>query len=425
MLPRPRDPRTWLALAVMVHLAGHAAPAWERVTASRSGRDYASYHYAVKAVTAGRDPYDTRGLGVLARAEGTRGTVHPYFYPPPFLAGMAWSAPLSLRDGARAMFVLNELALFGCLALIRVGLGAPLGVLALLLATYTPIADNATMGQANLLALLPAVGAMVALARRRDLAAGLGLGVAGMAKMSPALLLAWATLRGRWRTVVVAAGTAVALSLAALPWVGPATQLRFYAEVLPGFARGDYHDLSVPLTLPSNHSLPELWARLLPGPDPKGMGPAAGVAARGTAVLLLGLWGWATWRARAPSGPDRGPLAETDALSLGALCGLMVFLPAYTYEHHLVLLIPLLGAAARTWRRGPAWQLAFALAYAPLAMPLDAWRWLHDMAPAGLVPLARECKLVGGMALVALCLAALRSAPPDAGTGALRGMPPA
>lgn len=411
MLRWLRDPRTWLVLAGLLHVVGHAAPAWERIAASRGGRDYASYHYAVKAAAAGHDPYDTRGLGALARAEGTRGAVHPYFYPPPFLAGMAWSAPLSLRDGARAMFALNELALFGGLALTRVALGAPLGAIALLLATYTPLADNLTMGQANLPALLPALAAFAALARRRDIAAGIGIGVAGMAKMSPALLLAWAALRGRWRTVGTAAGTAVALSLATLAWIGPAVQLRFYTEVLPGFARGSYHDLDVPLTLASNHSLPELWARLLPGPDPKGLGPAAGLAARLTALALLGLWGWPTRRAPAPEDPPAGPLADADALSLGALCGLMVFLPAYTYEHHLVLLIPLIGAAARTWRRGWGWRVAFGLAYVPLAMPLDAWRWLQHAAPDGLVPLARESKLVGGMGLVALCLAGMRTAP--------------
>ncbi|MEN9786614.1 MAG: hypothetical protein RLZZ299_1878 [Pseudomonadota bacterium] len=421
MLQRLRDPRIWLVAAVLVHLAAHAAPAWERVTESRGGRDYASYHYAVKAAAAGHDPYDTRGLGTLARAEGTRGAVHPYFYPPPFLAGMAWSAPLSLRDGARAMFVLNEAALFGSLVLTRRALGAPLGAIALLLATYTPIADNLTMGQANLLALLPALAALAALARRREVAAGVGLGVAGMAKMSPALLLAWVALRGRWRAFATAAAAAVALSLAALPWVGAATQRRFYAEVLPGFARGDYHDLAVPLTLASNHSLPELWARLLPGPDPRALGPDAGVAARLTALALLALWGWTTRRAPAAQESPDGPLAETDALPLGALCGLMVFLPAYTYEHHLVLLIPLVGAGARTWRRGWGWRVALAFAYAPLAMPLDAWRWLQHVAPDALVPLARELKLVGGMGLVALCLAGMR---PDPDTiGSRRGTP--
>src|SRR6056300_1058504 len=46
---------------------------------SRSGRDYASYHYAVQAVEQGKSPYRTENLDRLAQAEGTRKQVHPFF----------------------------------------------------------------------------------------------------------------------------------------------------------------------------------------------------------------------------------------------------------------------------------------------------------------------------------------------------------
>ena len=65
------------------------------------GRDYATYHYAVQEVWQGGDPYVTAALDQRARAEGTRATVFPYFYPPPFLLTMAWATPLSLADGYR------------------------------------------------------------------------------------------------------------------------------------------------------------------------------------------------------------------------------------------------------------------------------------------------------------------------------------
>jgi hypothetical protein len=67
----------WVALGLW--------PAWRSVQASRSARDYASYHYAVQEALDGGDPYDTAALSARARAEGTRDEVHPYFYPPPFL----------------------------------------------------------------------------------------------------------------------------------------------------------------------------------------------------------------------------------------------------------------------------------------------------------------------------------------------------
>ena len=50
---------------------------------SRSGRDYASYHYAVKATHNNDSPYTVEDLNQLAKEEGTRKSVHPFFYPPP------------------------------------------------------------------------------------------------------------------------------------------------------------------------------------------------------------------------------------------------------------------------------------------------------------------------------------------------------
>ena len=46
---------------------------------SRSGRDYASYHYAVKATHNNASPYTVESLNKLAREEATRKSVHPSF----------------------------------------------------------------------------------------------------------------------------------------------------------------------------------------------------------------------------------------------------------------------------------------------------------------------------------------------------------
>jgi hypothetical protein len=78
----------------------------------------------------------------------------------------------------------------------------------------------------------------------------ISLGVAGMAKMSPALFLAGVAMAGRWRAFVAAGLTAVALSVLALPLVGMDAQVRFYAEVLPGFELVGWYGIAGPAKMP-------------------------------------------------------------------------------------------------------------------------------------------------------------------------------
>lgn len=410
--------RLLLFLGVLLHLAV-MAPSAERVWKNAGGADYASYHYATKVAATGGDPYATEALGAAARAERTRKGVHPYFYPPPFLLGTAWSLPLSLRDGYRFMFVLNEVALLGVLAVCVRCFAMPAWAALVLLAAYTPIPDNAKMGQANLLVLLPALAGLALATRpssptrraRDEVLGGVLLGVAGMAKMSPALFLVGVAMAGRWRAFVAAGLTAVALSILALPLVGVDAQVRFYAEVLPGFARGQYHDLSVPIGLPSNHSIPNLWFRLL---DEGARTTLSPMAQRLGTLSMLGLLG--AWAARAGLLARRarriGGDVATTVLSpalLGALGVILVVTPAYTYEHHLVLLIPALGAAAGQIRgrdgallRGRVALLAGG--FALLAMPLP-WFDLARGLPGLLGDVAQEMKTLGMLLLLGLLLA--------------------
>ena len=103
------------ALFLFAYVGVSGMPAWNKVSKAKSGRDYATYHYAVAEALDGGDPYDTRALSKRARAEKTRKSVHPYFYPPPFLALMTWADLVDLATGYKSFFVLNQLALFGCL----------------------------------------------------------------------------------------------------------------------------------------------------------------------------------------------------------------------------------------------------------------------------------------------------------------------
>lgn len=381
---RPPSARAWILLGLVAHLIFQLRPAVDKVWGARHGRDFASYYYAVQVAAEGRDPYETRLLDAAARADRTRKAVNPYFYPPPFLLSVAWAVPLDLATAYRAMLVLNELLLAACLWIARARWRVAPWVIALLLAGWSPIPDNAWMGQANLVALLPALAGL-ALAERRPVAGGVLVGVASMFKMSPALFLGWWLLRRRWTPVVAALVTAVALSALSLPLVGVDAQLRFYQEVLPGFGVGDYHGLSVPISLPANHSIPDLFDRLWPGPNPTRLSEPAVIASRVVTLALLALW---AWRAR---GLDEGP-------ALGALTVLMVAIPAYTYEHHLVfLLLPVLVAGTR------ASPWVFVPVFFFLAWPLDWLRWTQKQVPA-LDGLLRESKFLAEVALYLLLL---------------------
>ena len=95
-------------LLVLFALSVQLWPAWKKVSGVKHARDYATYHYAVQEALDGGDPYVKRALSQRGRDEGTRKSVHPYFYPPPFLLLTLWAAPLSLTAGYKLFFWMNQ-----------------------------------------------------------------------------------------------------------------------------------------------------------------------------------------------------------------------------------------------------------------------------------------------------------------------------
>ncbi len=407
-----RKKLVWLALALAVGLHGWglAGPVWEKVRNASHARDFASYYYAVQAAASDQDPYDTRVLGKLARADKTRKGVHPFFYPPPFLLTVAWALPLDLSTAYRTWYVLDSLFLLAALlALMRLMPGpAPVIGTALILVSYTPIPDNHWMGQSNLPVLALISGALWFQHRERGTLAGVLLGLASMMKMSPGLLVLWWLLDPRTRRAGwVSCATAVGLSVLTLPLLGLADQLHFYTDVLPGFGTGDYNGLTVPVTLSGNHSIANLWAQVFPGG--RTLSQAARLGSTLTSLGLLATMLGLLLRARERLARDTlGQVCATGAL----VCG-MVIVPAYAYEHHLVFLVlPILAVAQAlaTHRLGRGWWFVALPAYVALAWSLGdirgALRTL-DGVPAWFL---QESKFLGIVALGLACLvAALRT----------------
>ena len=398
-----------LLLAATFHIWSVHSWGWKRVEGSKSARDFASYYYAVEVANAGADPYAKRNLDRAAVADSTRRSVHPYFYPPPFLLAMSWSSALSLQGAYRLWFFLNLascwLAAFALWRWWR-PLGRGVGVvLFLLVCGLTAVPDNLMMGQANLPVLAFIVlGAWQADSgrltgrRRQQVLGGLLLGIACMLKMSPGLLVAWWLLRRQWVAAFSAVGAAAVLTIITSLLYGLDLQTTFYFEVLPGLASGDYNGLRVSPGLWANHSIPNLWHELL-SPDPRVLSPSAQLAARvtnGLSVLAL-----AVLFAREP-----GDVLRWRAQFCTVLALLIVF-PVYTYEHHLVLAIPV--ATLAVWlvvsrRLHWSWWL-------PIGLSVIAWsyeiRGLHAVArdlPYLFAVILRESKFIAVLMFGLACL---------------------
>jgi Glycosyltransferase family 87 len=391
--------------ALCWHVLAVLSPAWVSTFEQQHARDFATYYYAVQVGGSGGDPYSRSELALAARADGFRTGVHPFLYAPPFLLGMGWVTRLALPDAFHLWFWLDELVAIGS-ALVLLRWWAPLSpsaawIIAVLFALLNAVPNNHAMGQANFLGLALALAGLWQTDRGRPVVGGALMGAACMLKMSPALFVVWWLVRREWRAVAAALGAAILLSIASLPWAGPEVQLRFYRDVLPSFSSGAYNGLSVSIGLFGNHSVPNLLDQALPSADSQ-LSPTA--QALSSAIGLTSLAGLA-WLFRA-----RHPDAFQRAAQASAYAVLLLLLPVYTYEHHIVFALPaavICALAAEQGRLGPRGAalagafigiLLFDLQYIrAIAMALpDPIGWL-----AGVFQELKSTALIGLLALSA------------------------
>lgn len=211
--------------ALVIILFGYGLTAHRRQT--RSGHDFPLYREAAATLIEGESPYDVKA--------GLNG----YVYLPFFALVIS---PLTLVPESVAIwiwYVLNlvftVLAFLLTRSLIRSLLGGRFATSAVWISLVVHarfFLSNYDMGQVNILLLLLLLwGTDLALVKGRAGAAGWPLGVALVIKPHAAMVLAPFVLRGRWRTVLVAA-VAVVLGTAIVPvlLVGPGTTKQWLAE---------------------------------------------------------------------------------------------------------------------------------------------------------------------------------------------------
>ncbi|MEN0064776.1 MAG: glycosyltransferase family 87 protein [Myxococcota bacterium] len=399
---------TWHLLAVM-------AGGWSRTHHVRHGRDFASYHYAVEVAVSGGNPYDVGQLQAAARQDRIRNSVHPYLYAPPFLLMMSWTQAFDLPRAFHLWFWLHTglgvLTAWGLWRWWRPWGGDLIGVcIALAFALMTAVPNNHAMGQANFAGLGLALAGLALAQGQRPAWGGVAMGAACMLKMSPALFVMWWILRREWTAVIAACATGLGLSLLALTVVAGDVQIGFFTEVLPTFGAGSYNGLRVPIGLFGNHSVPNLWDAALPHPG-FGLGPAARLASQVSALALLA----------AVAVAFRRPVGAPDGLAAQIACvGVVILLvPVFTYEHHLVFAIPALAVsawAAATGRLPVALTALAAASFVVLCFDLQALKRMAEADRFGLSWLGglfRELKF-GGLIGLLITTAYLGSAHDDA-----------
>lgn len=388
---------TWHVLTVLAppKIVGGAVKETE-------GRDFASYYYAARVATSGGDPYDKIALDAMATADGTRSDVHPFFYPPPFLLAVAWAPSLSLSEAFDVWYVLNEVFLvLAILALWR--WWRPLGtgfvpVLLVVVAAMTAIPYGASMGQANAMVLCLVVCGLWAEASGLAMLGGALVGTAAICKMSPALFVVWWLVQRRFNPALCAMATAAALSVAALPWVGLDSQVRFYREILPQFSSGDYNGLVVEIGMFANHSVPNVFHQLWPSSG-DGLSATARMASSAFGVLLLISVAAMFFRRATDPWVAAGQAATLAAATL--------LVPVYTYEHHLVWAIPAMALASHAVLRGSlgvGWAVPIGAAVAWLCFPVAQLKQLTTGPLEGMPALilcVQEAKFVALLVVTA------------------------
>jgi len=226
-------------VAIVVLILSVTAIIWS--AGSTLGYDFQAYAAAARRLLDGQRLYDP--------AIDVAGGFGIYLYPPPFALAIV---PLALIGGQAAIAIwtgLTVLSFLGAVALMPVSRTVRWTIL-LLGALDWPVLYSIKLGQVGpLLLLLFAIGWRVLDTPTRPcppagrIILGVTIALGAIVKLQPALLLGWAALTGRWRSVAVALGIGIAAALISILVSG--TQPWFDYPALLG-------RVSSPLTTPHN-----------------------------------------------------------------------------------------------------------------------------------------------------------------------------
>lgn len=322
------------------------------------------------------------------------------------LGGAALALGLCDREIDRFLLALALPGIVGTLALAWRGRAATvracrrdwpaLAPLALPIVGGTPLLLGIQYGQADLFLLLLTTGALLAGRARRDILAGVALGLAAAVKPTLALLGLYYLRKRAWATIGTAALTGALVGLVPFALLDGSALVDWYT-IARYFGAGDY------LTYPTNGSLRGLLLRAFvggPGYPPLLASPTL---AGGLWAILAGVAALAWWR---QVGPEE--VSPTAARAWSLTVALILFAAPLSEDIHFVgLLLPLAfladqvarGAATARWR-------ALAIA-ACLTFILPLVEFGERLGAGDSVRLAVSAIYLGGLLLVGVALTTL------------------
>ena len=146
-------------------------------------------------------------------------------------------------------------------------------------------------------------------------------------------------------------------------------------NVLPQFSSGAYHGLTIPINLPANHSIPDLFNQIWPGENQKTLSVTSKRFSFVTNLFCFGLLCWLSYKWNSQ---------KARTYLQGAMICLMLIFPVYCYEHHLALLVLPIVIMIRALREEglATWCYWLAgLSYCFAAWPLFMLRTVQKKVP--------------------------------------------
>jgi alpha-1,2-mannosyltransferase len=307
--------------AIPIGLAVSSLILYIAVLAGSGHQDLDAYLSAGRDLLAGRPLYDA-----FLHHPFPDPTLRPaYIYPPVFavlIAPLTW-LPRMVAGWTWLLAMQAALALSITVVARSLNPAWAAGWVALVLTfSFFPLLVDVAQGQTNLLVLALLVLGVVGILRGQH-QAGVWLGVAVAIKITPVLLLGWLLFQRRWR----AAGF-LGLGFASTTGVGllvrPSDTVTFFGRVLPALARGTAYY--------SNQSLAGVLGRQLttnPYTDPWVGIPWESALVVAAGLALLAWWAFSAGRLDPPA-------------AAFAFLPLLPLLSSVTWEHHLVVLLPVI-----------------------------------------------------------------------------------
>ncbi|HPP02171.1 MAG: DUF2029 domain-containing protein [Candidatus Omnitrophica bacterium] len=378
------DPRYGWALAVAVtgytayqFLAGVLFLNWDS-----GSPDFTAYYAAAQSLAAGRpvypsDPWPLIHDNVLAGVS-IGGVPNPYptkyYLYPPLLAWMLQPVTyLPFPLAAKGWGIVLVLAYIGGIGwLFRLAYQQQwlnlreLFLLGLLAAYWAPAFFAGWAGQVTPLVMLLVIGHGIFAFHRRDIRAGVFLGMAVLLKISPIWFILLWVLQRRWTLIVSAALTAAVLILVS----GWELNVLYFSRVLPHVALGENH--------PVNHSLMGTFLRVRLGEPWGWLRPEAYAdirvshrIARGFALLAGMVTLWGMWR----------PLnARTWRLHMASLLAALIVLSPVVRLYDFVYLFPAVVLLFADLKQNPGKPALWILAFTVAANTVNLAGWLSYLA---------------------------------------------